>query len=104
MQKLICILCGVLLTVATFTGCQTEIEQVNLGELPVPVYIRTVMWDVNGFRLADGRKNVTEFANVIENAKVTFAVLFGLDPTTASADVEIFRGLSPSEAMIPALK
>ena len=73
---------------AAIAGCQTEPEQVDLGELPTPVLIRTATWKVDGFRLADGRKDVAAFAKVLVGAKVTFAALFGLDPKTAAADLE----------------
>ena len=72
---------------AAIAGCQTEPRQVDLGELPTPVLLRTVTWDVNGFRLADGRKDVAAFAKALADAKVDFAALFGLDPKTADADV-----------------
>ena len=72
---------------ATFAGCQTEVKQVDLGELPTPVLVRTVTWDVNGFRLADGRRDVAAFAKVLADAKIDFAALFGLDPKTAAEDL-----------------
>ena len=74
------------LAAAALAGCQTEIEQVDLGELPTPVLIRTVTWDVNGFRLADGRKDVAAFAKALADAKIDFAALFGLDQKTAEND------------------
>ena len=79
-----------LLAVATgLLGCIGEsIEQVDLGELPTPVLIRTVTWDVNGFRLADGRRDVAAFAKVLADAKVDFAALFGLDPKTSAGDLK----------------
>jgi len=76
----------VALAAVAIAGCHTETTQVELGELPTPVLLRTVTWDVNGFRLADGRKDVAAFAKVLADAKVDFAALFGLDPKTADAD------------------
>ena len=80
----------VLLAVATgLIGCVGERSgQVDLGDLPTPVLFRTVTWDVNGFRLADGNRDVAAFAKVLADAKVDFAALFGLDPKTAAGDLK----------------
>ena len=85
---------------AIFAGCQTEIKQVDLGELPTPVHIRTATWNVDGFRLADGRRDVAAFAKVLVGAKVTFAALFGLNPKTAAADMEAIAAATGLHASV----
>lgn len=71
----------------SFAGCRTELKQVELGELETPVYIRSVLWPVNGFRLADGRKDVSAFAETLKAAHPDFVVLTGVG-TGTSADVD----------------
>ena len=80
---------ALLAVAAGLFGCVGErSRQVDLGDLPTPVLIRTLTWNVNGFRLADGRRDVAAFAKVIADAKVDFAALFGLDPKTAAGDLK----------------
>ena len=43
---------------ATFAGCQIEVKQVDLGELPTPVLVRTVTWQ-NRLRYLSGDMNTS---------------------------------------------
>lgn len=67
-------------------GCVSdEFEQVDLGELPTPVYIRAVLWDVRGCCLADGRTDPSMFGRVLADSRADFAVLRNIGPQQAES-------------------